>query len=256
MKSTNISAPHRSPPQAVQLPEHPLDIHLLHNLHSLHRHGVFAFSDGPAANGGRPCVHPSPPPFPYLPQQLHLVVGPHLDHPPARSSGDRSVRPTTTPLIPKLVVPAMALPLAIIVVANPILVIVSVIAIEVSGSSRGRRVEEGEYGVVLAEGRDGVADGGDVAAAGAREGGVGGGSEHPGETLLAEAVAAFEQQRNPLLLVVPRLAHRAARNLHFPLSLSLSPQSDAIVVLLGLESKGRKSDSQTRQIHGEKGIKF
>lgn len=53
-----------------------------------------------------------------------------------------------------------------------------------------------------------------MAAAGAREGGVGGGGEHLGEAVFAEAVSALEEERDSLVLVVPRVAHGTARDLH------------------------------------------
>lgn len=53
-----------------------------------------------------------------------------------------------------------------------------------------------------------------MAAAGAGEGGVGGGGEHLGEAVFAEAVSALEEERDSLVLVVPRVAHGTARDLH------------------------------------------
>lgn len=53
-----------------------------------------------------------------------------------------------------------------------------------------------------------------MAAAGAREGGVGGGGEHLGEAVFAEAVSALEEERDSLVLVVPSVAHGTARDLH------------------------------------------
>lgn len=71
--------------------------------------------------------------------------------------------------------------------------------------------EEGEEGEVLGEGGDGVADGGDVAALGAGEGGGrGGGGEDSDEAVFAEAVAALEDERGFLVLVVVAVADPAA----------------------------------------------
>ena len=53
-----------------------------------------------------------------------------------------------------------------------------------------------------------------MAAPGASEGGVGGGGEHLGEAVFAEAVAALEQERDSLVLVVPRVAHGTTGDLH------------------------------------------
>lgn len=128
-----------------------------------------------------------------------------LDHRPA-AAGARGQGPA-----PRPGVLAVRLPVGVVLVVGEI-------DVEV-GRHRGIGVDEGEDGVVLAEGGDGVADGGDVAAAGAGEGVVERRGEHPGEALLAESMAALEEQRHPVLLVVPRLAHGATR--HFHLSLSL-----------------------------------
>lgn len=55
-----------------------------------------------------------------------------------------------------------------------------------------------------------------MAAAGAGEGGVRGrGGEHLGEAVLAEAVAALEEERAAVALVVAGLADGAAGDLHF-----------------------------------------
>ena len=83
-------------------------------------------------------------------------------------------------------------------------------------------MDEGEDGVVLAKSVNGIADEGDVAAAWAREGSVGAGGEHFGETLFAEAMPTLKQKRDSLLLVVPRLANRTTRHLHFSSSSSSS----------------------------------
>lgn len=107
-----------------------------------------------------------------------------------------------------------------IVTAAAFLLIVVVVVGEVA-VERGRGGKEGEDWEVLAEGVDAVADDRGVAAAGAGEGGLGGGGEHPGQARLAESMAAVQQQRHPLLLVVPAVAHRATRHLHLLPSLSL-----------------------------------
>ena len=86
-------------------------------------------------------------------------------------------------------------------------------------------MDEGEDGVVLAKSVNGIADEGDVAAAWAREGSVGAGGEHFGETLFAEAMPTLKQKRDSLLLVVPRLANRTTRHLHFSSSSSSSSSS-------------------------------
>lgn len=66
--------------------------------------------------------------------------------------------------------------------------------------------DESEDGEVLSKRVDGVADDGELAATGAGEGGVGGGGKHSRKTLLTEAVAALEEEWDPLFLVVPCLA--------------------------------------------------
>ncbi|PON53318.1 hypothetical protein PanWU01x14_203250, partial [Parasponia andersonii] len=98
-----------------------------------------------------------------------------------------------------------------------VVVVVGGVAVETGGPGGGvgAGVDESEDGVVLAQSLDGVSDEGDVAAPGAREGCVGAGGEHFGETLLAEAMAALEQKRHSLLVVVPRLANRTTRHFHF-----------------------------------------
>lgn len=53
-----------------------------------------------------------------------------------------------------------------------------------------------------------------MAAPGASEGGVGGGGEHLGEAVFAEAVSALEKERDSLVLVVPRVAHGTTGDLH------------------------------------------
>lgn len=63
---------------------------------------------------------------------------------------------------------------------------------------------------------DTVAYGGKAAAARAGEGSVGGGGEHAGQAGLAEAMPTIQHQRRPLTLVVPRVAHGAARQPHNP----------------------------------------
>lgn len=82
------------------------------------------------------------------------------------------------------------------------------------GGGGGGVGEEGEDGVVLPEARDGVADGGEVAAARAGEHAGRGGGEHAREAGAAEAVAAVEEQRRVLILVVAVVAERAARHAH------------------------------------------
>lgn len=82
------------------------------------------------------------------------------------------------------------------------------------GGGRGGRREEREDREVFPQRGDGVADGGQVAAPRARQRGAGGGREHAGEARAAEAVAAVEEQRRPLVLVVPDVAQRAARHPH------------------------------------------
>lgn len=61
---------------------------------------------------------------------------------------------------------------------------------------------------------DAVPDDGRVAATRAREGGVRGSREHAGKARFAESMPAVEKQRHSLLLVVPQVANRAARDLH------------------------------------------
>lgn len=82
------------------------------------------------------------------------------------------------------------------------------------GRGGGGVGEEREDGEVLAERGDGVADGGGVAAARAREDGARRGGEHAREAGAAEAVAAVEEQRRALVLVVADVAERAARHPH------------------------------------------
>lgn len=82
------------------------------------------------------------------------------------------------------------------------------------GGGGGGVGEEREDGKVLAERGDGVADGGGVAAARAREDGARRGGEHAREAGAAEAVAAVEEQRRALILVVADVAERAARHPH------------------------------------------
>lgn len=53
-----------------------------------------------------------------------------------------------------------------------------------------------------------------MATAGAGERGIWRGGEHLGEALAAEAVAALEEKRAPLLFVVLVLAHRTTRHPH------------------------------------------
>lgn len=53
-----------------------------------------------------------------------------------------------------------------------------------------------------------------MAAAGAGEGRIWRGGEHLGEALAAEAMAALEEERAPVLLVVLVLAHRTTRHPH------------------------------------------
>jgi hypothetical protein len=80
------------------------------------------------------------------------------------------------------------------------------------GGGRGR--DEREDWEVLPQRGDGVADSGRVAAPRARKHGARGGREHAGEARAAESVAAVEQQRRVLVLVVPDVAQRAARHPH------------------------------------------
>jgi hypothetical protein len=82
------------------------------------------------------------------------------------------------------------------------------------GRGGGRGGEEREDWEVLPQRGDGVADGGQMAAPRARQHGAGGGREHAGEARTAEAVAAVEEQRHVLVLIVPDVAQRAARHPH------------------------------------------
>ncbi|PON98759.1 hypothetical protein TorRG33x02_053740, partial [Trema orientale] len=142
-----------------------------------------------------------------------VLVRPNLDHraAPSRAGGGRSA--AARERVGGIIVPL----LVVVVFGGGGVVVVGGIAVETGGAGGGvgAGVDEGEDGVVLAQSLDGVPDEGDVAAPGAREGCVGAGGEHFGETLLAEAMAALEQKRHSLLLVVPRLANRTARHFHF-----------------------------------------
>lgn len=77
-------------------------------------------------------------------------------------------------------------------------------------------MNQSEHGEVLAEGLNGVADDGHVAAPGADEGGIGTRREHPRQAVLAEAMAALKQKGDSFFLVVARLADGAARHFHLP----------------------------------------
>lgn len=61
---------------------------------------------------------------------------------------------------------------------------------------------------------DAVSDEGRKAAAGTAKGGIGGGGEHLREAGLAEAMAAVEEERGALLLVVARMTQGAAGHPH------------------------------------------
>lgn len=214
MKRTHIPTPHRRSPQILKLPHHPIDIRSLRHRNLLHGHLVAAPPRRPA-NHGRPHFHPGPPPFPYPPHQSQVLMRPNLDYGPAPAARARHRRRAAA------ATPREGFGVSVLITIGVIvLVVVRVIAVEIGRrggvGGRGDRagVDEREDGVVLAQGVDGIADEGHVAAPGAGKGGVGAGGEHFGETLLAEAMAALEQERNSLLLVVPRLADRATRHFH------------------------------------------
>lgn len=178
MEHAHVPAPHRRHTKPLELPLHPIAVRHVHHPYPPHHHLV---------------------PTPFRP--------PHLTRPPLRFAPDPLDQPQ---LVIRTQTPGQSR--------------AATSTARASRRCRWRRFrlrffvvgdivvvggEDGEERVVLGEGEDGVADGGHVAALRAGEGVLGcgqGGGENVGEAVLAEGVAALEQEGRVGVVVVGRVA--------------------------------------------------
>lgn len=178
MERAHVPAPHRRHAKPLELPLHPIAV--------------------------RHVRHPHPPHY-------HLVLTPlrppHLTQPPLRFAPDPLDQPQ---LVIRTQTPGQSRAAASTARATRLRRWCQFrLRIFVVGDIVGGGGEDWKERVILGEGEDGVADCRHVAALGAGEGVLGcgrRGGEHVGEAVLAEGVAALEQERRVGVIVVGRVA--------------------------------------------------
>lgn len=217
MERGNIPAPRRGAPQPLHLLLNALKHIPRGHGHPLHRHRMLTplGPTSPTTTRQRAGPHLLPRgarrPAPDAAGELEVRMRGEVERGAARGLQRRRRRPRPRPLGGGSAAgPAEEV---VVVVVGAVGGRAAGVGVEERGRRRGRR-QQREDGEVLPQRGDGVADGGGVAAPRARQHGARGVGEHPGEARAAEAMAAVEQQRRALLLIVPHVAQRAARHPH------------------------------------------